>query len=73
MIDGAPEIVDLSVDSNENLVQAPLPLRSTAMSGRSLLLDLGCEHGAEPVPPGTYGFMADVDPAFVQQILDLAK
>ncbi len=73
MINGAPEVVDLSVDPDEDLVQVPLQLRSTAMSGRSLFLDLGCEHETEPVPPGRYGLMADVDPAFVQQIASLPQ
>jgi hypothetical protein len=37
------------------------------------LADLGGEHRAEPVPRGPDCFMTDIDAAFLQQILDIAK
>ena len=35
--------------------------------------DLGREDGAEPVPPKPHGFVRDVDPALVQQVLNIAQ
>jgi len=35
--------------------------------------DLRGEHRAEPVPPETHGFVADVDAALEQQILYLSQ
>lgn len=35
--------------------------------------DLGCEHWPEPVPPEPYGFVADIDAALVQKILDISE
>jgi len=35
--------------------------------------DLGCEHRADPVPPKPYRFMADINAAFEQQVLDLPQ
>jgi hypothetical protein len=37
------------------------------------LSDLGGKHRTEPVPPETNRFMADVDAALEQQILNLAR
>ena len=49
----------------------PLILAEAVHPGDPLLADLGGEYRAEPVPPETDGFVADVDPAFVQKILDI--
>jgi hypothetical protein len=35
--------------------------------------DRGGEHRAETVPPEPHGFVADVDPALVQQVIDVAE
>ncbi len=35
--------------------------------------DVGCKHRPKPVPPVADGFMADVDPAFGQQVFTLSK
>ena len=72
MIDGPPKVVPLTVDLHEHLVQMPAPpagfhARNPALS------DLGREHRAEPMPPVSHRFMADIDAAFVQQIFDIAK
>jgi len=37
------------------------------------LLDLGGKHRTKPVPPKPHCFMADVDAAFEQQILNLPQ
>ena len=36
-----------------------------------LLLDLGGEQRAEPIPPEPHRFVADVDATLKQQVLDL--
>ena len=35
--------------------------------------DFLCEHRAEPIPPKTDGFVADIDAALVQQVLDIPQ
>jgi hypothetical protein len=73
MIDGPPEIAELAVDLHEDLIQMPTPLDVPAHMRNPALSDLGSEHRAKPVPPKTDGLMADVDPAFGQEILDVAQ
>jgi hypothetical protein len=48
------------------------PLRIAAHVRDPLLSDLGRKHWPEPVPPKPDDLMADVDPAFGQEILDIA-
>jgi hypothetical protein len=38
-----------------------------------LATDLGGEHRAEAVPPKPHGFMADLDAALTQEVLDVPK
>jgi hypothetical protein len=73
MIDGAPEITELAVDPHKHLIQMPAPLRIGAHMRDASLKNLGGEHRAKPVPPEPHGFVADVDPALGQQILDIAQ
>ena len=72
MIDGSPKVMLLTVDLDEHLVQMPPPSAGLHALNPSLS-DLGSEHRAEPVPPVSHRFMADIDAAFVQQILDISK
>jgi len=72
VIHGTPEVVPLTIDFHEHLIQMPAP--STGFHAvDAAFADLGSEHGAEPVPPEPDRLMADVDAALVQQILDVAK
>jgi hypothetical protein len=73
VIDSPPEIAELAVDLHEHLIQMPTPLGEAAQMRNPLLSDLRREHRAEPVPPKSDGLMADVDPTFGQQILDVAQ
>ena len=72
VIDSAPEVVPLTVDLHEDLVEMPTPV------ARSQPLDpafsyLVCEHRPEPVPPVAHCFVADIDTPLVQQILDVSQ
>jgi len=44
-----------------------------AHRGSPLFPDLGCKHWPKPVPPGANGLVADVDPAFVEQVFDVPE
>ena len=72
MINGPPEVVGFTPDLHEHFVQVPLPLRPGAQTLRPLPPDLGREHWPKTVPPEPDRFVADIDAAFVQQILDIA-
>ena len=73
MIDGPPEVVHLAVDLHVDLVEMPFPVGVLAHPLDPLPADLGGEHWTEPVPPQPDRLMADIDPALVQQVLDVAQ
>ena len=73
MVDGAPKVAELAVDPHKDLIQMPAPLRIAAHVRDASLADLSGEHRAKPVPPEPDRLMADVDPAFGQQVLDVSK
>ena len=73
MVNSAPEVIGLTFDPHENLVQMPLPLRQDSHPRRPLAPDLGGEYRAETVPPVPDRFVADIDSALVQQILDVSQ
>ena len=72
MIHGPPTAMGLTIDSHDHLVEVPPP----AAGPRALeptLPDLGRGHQADAVPPIADGFVADIDPAFVQQIFHIPQ
>ena len=72
MIHGAPEVAHLPVYFHEHLVEVPSPAaRSHALN--PTLPDLGGKPRPKPLPPEPDGFMADIDTALVEQVLDIAK
>jgi len=73
VIDGPPEIMPLTVDFHEHLVDVPPPVREGAQSVDAPAPDLGGEHWPKPMPPEPDRLVADVDAAFVQQVLDIPK
>jgi len=73
VIDRSPEILDLTIDLNEDLAQMPTQLDVIAMYRNPLVSDLGSEDWSDAGPPDAYCLMADVDPTLVEQILDLSK
>ncbi|MEP4766608.1 MAG: hypothetical protein ABJY83_01800, partial [Roseibium sp.] len=58
---------------HENLVHVPLPLGVCSQLLHPLPPDFRSKHRAKPVPPLSDSFVAQVDPAFVQQIFDIPK
>ena len=73
MVDGAPKIVDLAVDADKHFVQMPAPLWPRTQMPGSLATDLGRKDRTKTVPPITNCFMAHIDPAFVEKILNIAE
>jgi len=73
VVNGPPQVVDFAVDPHENLIQMPPPLRQAPYRRNPLLSDFRCKHRSEPVPPGTYCFVADIDPSLLEQVFDLAQ
>lgn len=61
-----------TVDPDEHLIQVPSPGRIRSLLNTTLS-DLRSEQRTKPVPPETHGFVADIDPAFEQQIFDLPQ
>jgi len=72
VINGAPQVVHLAVDPDEDLVQMPAPARIRSMIDPALS-DFRGEHRTEPVPPKPHRFVADIDPALEQQIFYLPQ
>ena len=73
MIDCPPEIAGSAVDLHEDLIQMPTPLDEPAHVRNPPLPDLRREHRAKPVPLEPDGLMADINPAFGQEILDVPQ
>jgi hypothetical protein len=55
---------------SSNLVRVPAPA-ARPHPGNPTFANLGGEQRAEPVPPKPHRFVADLDAAFVQQILNI--
>ncbi len=73
VVHGPPKLVCLAVDLHENLVQMPLPMCPWPHPVHPSAADLSRKHRTEPVPPEPNGFVADLDAAFMQQILHIAE
>ncbi len=73
MIDGPPQVVGDTVDLYENLVEVPPPVGQGAHAVDPLASNLGGKHRAKSVPPEPHGFMADLDAALMQEVLDVAQ
>ena len=73
MIDGAPKIVGLAPDFDEDLIQMPAPLPYLAHGFGSPLADRPGEVGTEPIDPEAHTFVANIDPALVKQVLDIPQ
>lgn len=72
VIDRSLEMAFLAIGPNKDLIQVQSPLDLLARRAPLLPPELGGKERPEPVPPEPYAFMAGVDAAFVQQVLDLA-
>jgi hypothetical protein len=73
VIYGALQVVRFTVDLHKHLIQMPLPIRMSTKLLTPFLSDFSCKQWAEPVPPEANRLMADIDPAFVQQIFDVPE
>lgn len=73
MVDRTPQIVRLTIDLYEYIIEAPAPPSDLAKLLRSTLLDLSHHHWAEAVPPKSYRLVSDVDAAFVKQVFNVPK
>ncbi len=65
-----PEIMRLTIDPDEHLVEVPAPLWKRPMMNASFP-DRGGERWTEPVPPVPNRLMADIDTALEQEIFYL--
>ena len=72
MVDGAPQMVALAIDADNDFIEAPAPVRVVA-SGDTPFPNLGGEHGPEPVPPVPNSLVRNVNAAFEQDGFDLAQ
>ena len=72
VIHGSPKVVRLAVNLYKNLIQMPLPVRVCAHLLNPFSADLGCKHRSKSVPPEPDRLMADLDAAFVQQVLNVS-
>ena len=68
-----PEIVGFSVDFYEHFVQVPLPIRMSAKVLNPFSSDLRGKQRAKPVSPKSNRLVADLNAAFVQQILHISE
>ena len=72
MINGPPEIVSLSVDLHENLIQVLLPAAGLQASDPALSYLLR-KHRPKTLPPKSDCLVTDFYTAFVEQIFDIPK
>jgi hypothetical protein len=72
VIDSPPQIVSFAIDLYEDLVEVPAPVRICVVMNPTFSY-LDCGNWAEPVPPESYRFMANIDAPFVQQIFNTTK
>lgn len=73
MINRTPQVVSLPTDLHKDLIQVLPPLRRLSHSFRAMFPDLVGEVGAEPIDPMTDRFVADVDPALMKQVFNIAQ
>jgi hypothetical protein len=72
VIDGAPEIVPLTVDLHENLVEVPPP-EARPHPRNPAFADLGCKQRTKSVLPEPDGLIADVDAPLVKKVFDVPQ
>ena len=73
MIDRAPQVVRLTVDLHEHLVEVPAPMPEAAHRARPLSPDVAGKHRTEPVPPKADGFVTQIDAALEQEVFDVPQ
>lgn len=75
VIDGPLEVMRHVVDLHKHLVEVPVPVPvlSTAHSIHPFAPEFNHGHRIEPVQPVAHRFVADLDPALMQQVFDVAR
>lgn len=73
MINRTPQIVSLPTDFHKDLVQVPLPLRTLSHGFRTAPSDLVRKVSAKMIDLMPHRCMADVDPALVEKVFDIAQ
>ena len=72
VIAGTPKPVGHPADVCKHFVEVPAPFLAPVRSNPPLLRKFSGQHRTEPVPPVPRIFMADPDPALLQQALDIS-
>lgn len=70
-IDGTPKAMGHPADVCKHFVEVPAPFLAPVRSNPPLLRAFSSQHRTEPVPPVPRIFMADPDPALLQQVFDI--
>lgn len=73
MIDCAPQVMFLSSDLHEQLVQMPLPLRHLTHCFSYPFTDLTEKMAFKPFAPETDAFVANINAALTQQVFDIPQ
>ena len=71
MIHRSPDVVQFAINLHLDLGHVPFPVALGAHHLDALTADLSGDHWVEPVPPVPHGFMADLDPSLMQQVLNV--
>ena len=73
MIDRPPQLDHIAIQLHVHLIELPPPVAEAPHATDPLPTYVGCEHRGEPVPPVPHPFMADVDAALEQQVLNIPE
>ena len=73
VINSTPQVMALLVDFHEHLIKVPAPLAKALHPADPLTTYVRSKQRAKPVPPKPHGFMADVNPALCEQVLDFSQ
>lgn len=73
MIDSTPQMVTLSVNLHELLVEVPLPLPEPPHPADPLAPNISREQRAEPVPPEPHSLMTQTDTTLEKQVLPVPQ
>ena len=73
VINGSPEVMYLSIDLYEDLVQVPLPVRIRSHPTDPVSSYLSRKHRTKSIPPKPNCFVADLNASFVQKIFHVTE
>ena len=73
VVDGSRKVMVNPIDLHKGLIKVPSPLSMLTHGSRAFRSDLAREDRTEAIDPEPHALMADVDPAFVQQVFHISK